>query len=184
MMTFNDYNREKVMERLEKQLDYHETMLEAWSKVTRNYKKNGEPFADLAKNFSGLNVYNARYTLQTNVKELSITAMSNKNGYITEYIENTELVKYTKLNPTPDRIIKESYLEEYFYLTPDELTDKIKTKIEYHAGRIEALKKAIRENKKDNKVMEKLLDTITKELAKVNPDAASYYKEELIHKYY
>lgn len=184
MKQFTDYEKENCKKTLEKKLDYHKSLLAAWQKVTRNYKKDGKPFADLAKNFCGVSVYNAKYTLQSGVKELTVTTQSEKNGYISEYIETSELVKYTKLHPAADRIIKESFLEEYFILTPDELTEKIEAKKEYHAGRIAELEKAIKENDRDNKTAEKLLETIAAALAKVNPDTASYYRENLIRNYY
>lgn len=184
MKKFTDYEKENCKKELEKKLDYHKSLLEAWSKVTRNYKKDGQPFADLAKNFSGVSVYNAKYTLQSGVKELTVCTQSQKNGWISEYIETSELKKYTKLNPSEDRIIKESFLEEYFLLTPDELSEKIEAKKEYHAGRVAELEKAIKENAKDNKTAEKLLEAIDAALAKVSPDAASFYKSNLLRNYY
>ena len=183
MKQFTDYEKTKTRENLEKQLDYHKSLVTAWKKVTRNYKKNGEPFADLAKNFNGVSISNARYSLKPE-KEITVFTQTEKNGYQSESINNADLVKYSNIKPDESRIIKEPCLEPYFYLTIDEISGKIAEKIETHEKRIAELEKAIRENNKDNSIMEKLLDTIAAELAKVNPDTARIYRKKLIRNYY
>lgn len=183
MKQFTDYEKTKTRENLEKQLDYHKSLATAWEKVTRNYKKNGEPFADLAKNFNSVSISNARYSLKPE-KEITVCTQTEKNGYQSESISNADLVKYSNIKPDESRIITEPCLEPYFYLTIDEIGVKIAEKIEIHEKRVAELEKAIRENDKDNNIMEKLLETIAAELAQVNPDTASFYKSEIIRKYY
>ena len=183
MKNFTDYEKENIKKELEKNLDYHKALLKAWEQVTRNYKKDGKPFQDLQKNFNNARVYNAAYSMVT-TKEIRVDTCTKLNGYQHESIENRELAKYTKFTPDESRIIKKSFLEPYFYLTLDEIEIKIDEKKAYHAKRIAELEKAIRENKKDTERAEKILEYIEKELAKVNPDAASLYKEKLIRKYY
>lgn len=183
MKNFTDYEKENIKKELEKKLDYHKALLEAWQKVTRNYKKDGKPFQDLQKNFNNARVYNKAYSMKPE-KEIRVDTCTKLNGYINESVDNCELAKYTKFTPDESRIIKESFLEPYFYLTLEEIEAKIEERKAYHEKRIAELEKAIKENKKDNERAEKILEYIEKELAKVNPDAASLYKEKLIRKYY
>lgn len=181
--TFTDYQKAETKKALERDLDLHESLLKAWQKVTRIYKKNGEPFANLGKNFEGAKFYDENYTLIKG-KELTVTTQTAKNGYQSEAIRDYELAKYTKFNPDESRIIKESFLEPYFYLTADEMEKKIKEKIEYHETRVVELTKALTENDKDNETAAQILKTITEMLATVNPDAARIYREKLIRNYY
>ncbi len=48
----NCYNLDGVKTYLAKTLDEKETLLAAWKAVTLNTKKDGKPFANLAKNFN------------------------------------------------------------------------------------------------------------------------------------
>lgn len=183
-MKLTDNQKNETMTKLEKELDLHESLCKAWQGVTRNYKKNGEPFANLQQNFNGLTVSGASYSLHANEKELSVTTKTNRSGYQSESIHNTELAKHTRFEVDESRIIKESYLEPYFFLTVDELQTLIDEKINYHLKRVSDLKKAIEENEKDNKIIENILEYMGKEFEKINPDTAQIFKASIIRNYY
>ena len=180
---YTDYEKENTRKQLEKELDLHESLLAAWEKVTRNYKKNGGTFSNLAKNFNGATLYKRNYSL-VDEKELSVCTATKKSGYQTEAIGNKELVKYSDINPDESRIIKESFLEPYFYLTADEMQQRIDETKERHKRRIAELTKALNELDKDNETAEKMLEMIKDFLASVNPDTASIFREKLIRNYY
>jgi len=183
MKSFTDYEKSEVKKELEKKLDYHKSFFEAFGKITRNYKKDGKPFENLAKNFNGCTVQNESYALAPG-KELVICIQTQKNGYQSETIKNKETVRYSNITPDASRIIKEPMLEPYFYLTVDELETRINEQKAYHARRVDELEKAIKENDRDNATAEQLLASIYKTLESVNPDAASIYKEKLLRKIY
>lgn len=183
MKQFTDYEKTETRKALEKKLDYHRAFFQGWNAVTRNYKKDGKPFENLIKNFNGLTIHNKAYSLIPG-KELTMCVQTDKSGYQTETIDNYELVKYSDIKPDDNRIIDEPCLEKYFYLTADEIENKINKRKEYHARRINELEKAIKENDRDNETAAALLDYIRATLEKVNPDAASIYKEKLIRNFY
>lgn len=184
MKQFTEYEKNENMQKLEKDLDYHTSLRNAWKEVTRNYKKDGKPFSNLAKNFNGLYVSNSRYSLHEGEKELSVHICSNRNGYISEDITNCETVQYSKFSPSADRIIKVSCVKDYFFLTVDEIESKIKDRIAYHENRIAKINKAIADSEHDNEILSNLMDYIEQELKKVNSDTASNFKSKVLRNYY
>lgn len=186
MSRLTDYEQDQTRKKLEKDLDYNLALMNAWKNVTRNYKKNGEPFAALKQNFNGAGVYDAKYSMHSNEKEISVSANTQLSGWISDSISNSALARYDKerFNPSEDRIINETLLEPYFYLTVDEIETRIKDKIKYYEGRVEELKKALDDLNKDIDIMNNLLDYMSKEIAKMSPDAASYFKDKVIRHYY
>lgn len=186
MKTLTSYEQKQAKDKLERDLDRNMAFLNAWKSVTRNYKKDGKPYANLKQNFNGLNVHNAPYTMHSQEKELSITVKTNLSGYQTDYISNSALVKYDGeiFNPSEDRIIKESFLEPYFYLNADEIEYRIKKKIEYYEERVNTLKKAIDGLNQDIEIMTNLLEHMANEISKMSADSASFFKENVIRKFY
>lgn len=184
MKTMTNYEMLQAKEKLERDLDRNVTLLNAWRSVTRNYKKNGESFSNLKQNFNGVSVYNAPYSMHSKEKEIHVHAKSERNGYISDSISNSECVKYTKFQISEDRVIKESFLEPYFYLNADEIQEKINSKIEYYTKRVNELNIAIDGLNHDLEIMSNLLETMSNEISKMNSDMASWFKENIIRKYY
>lgn len=131
-------NLDAIKTELRKSIDRAETLKAAWEKVERCTKKNGEDFAALAKNFKNASVYDSAYSMVPE-KEIRVSGFSKYSGWISDEIKNRELARYSKKEVAPDRIIKESFLAPYFYLTVSEMFDDIAAKIAYYAGRIEKL---------------------------------------------
>lgn len=182
--TMSNYEMSQAKSKLERDLDRNISLLNAWKSVTRNYKKNGESFANLKQNFNGVTVCAAPYSMHDKEKEIHVNTKSNLNGYISDFISNSECVRYSSLNPSEDRIIKESFLEPYFYLTADEIQEKINIKIAYYEKRVQELNVAIDGLNQDLEIMANLLDTMANEISKMNCDMASWFKENIIRKYY
>lgn len=184
MKTMTNYEMLQVKEKLERDLDRNITLLNAWKSVTRNYKKNGESFSNLKQNFNGVSIYAAPYSMHDKEKEIHVHAKSERNGYISDSISNSECVKYTKFQIAEDRVIKESFLEPYFYLNADEIQEKINSRIEYYESRVNELNKAIDGISHDLEIMQNLLNTMADEISKMSADMASYFKEKIIRNYY
>lgn len=184
MKNFTDYEIKKATENLERDLDRCTCLLNAWKGVTRNYKKNGEPFANLKQNFNGCTVKPSPYSLHSYEKEISVCTSTKMNGYITDEFSSSETVNHTKFTPSEDRIIKESFLTPYFYLTVDEIEKKIQDKISYYEKRVEEIEKAIEKQNIDIEIMSNLLKTMAEEIEKLSPDMATFFKREIIRSYY
>lgn len=129
---------------LEKRIDWAETLKAAWEKVGRCRKKDGTDFVALAKNFTNCRVYDAQYTMAPE-KEIRINGLSKYSSYVSDDIKNRELYKYSKRKDKidPDRVIKESFLEPYFYKTVDEIFEDIEGKIKYYAEYIAKLQREL-----------------------------------------
>lgn len=135
--------REYANEITKKYQDYIEeceAKIKLWENVKIVTKKNGEPFQAFAKNFENCKIYADAYTLQTNAKNITVSGRTVSGKWVEDEIGNTDLVKYTKFNVEPERIIKESFLEPYFFLTIQEIGEKIAEKIEKYKNNIKAYK--------------------------------------------
>ena len=82
----NYYNLDGVKTELKKRIDAASAKLEAWQAVTFPTKKDGAPFASMAKNIDGAKYNKPAHSLRTGEYELTIYAHSNLNGYISDYI--------------------------------------------------------------------------------------------------
>lgn len=186
MKALTTYEQEQARKKIEKDLDYNKSLLEGWQKVTRNYKKDGKPFANLKQNFNNVYIKNSISSLHPEEKEICISVCSNMSGYLSDWITNSALIRYEgeEFKPSEDRIIKESFLEPYFYLTTDEIEIKINKKIEYYSRRIEELNKALEALNKDLETMTNLLEYMAGEISKMSPEAATYFKREILRNYY
>ena len=105
-------------------MDYiadYEEKIKLWENVKVVTKKDGTPFKDFAKNFSGAKVVRPAYGFGD--LELHVANYKKQiNGHFVEDKINTrELVKYSKFTPDASRIHNEAYLEPYFYLTIPEI---------------------------------------------------------------
>lgn len=113
-----------------KEIATYKTLRDAWKNVTRNRTKSGSDFKALAKNFTGCNVRNEEYSLRPS-KEIYVTDWCKDMyvGYVSDKIATTECVKYWNKPVDEKRVIKEHFLEPYFFLTIDELFELIDARI-------------------------------------------------------
>ena len=122
-------NAQEVKKDLEKSLREHEAKAEWWKKVERVTKKDGSNFKIFSKNFSNCRIY-ANY-MQRNV--IAVGGWVDGSGYVDDEMDLWEYVDNTELNPDEHTIIKEAvWSRAYFYLTVDEVFQKIATQIEMH----------------------------------------------------
>ena len=133
---------ESIIKELEKRIDEHKALLEAWQRVKRLYKKDGSSFSVLSKNFENAKIEDEPYSLYP-VKIVKVWNCGKSGKYYNEDIRCTQLVRYSKREIDPSRVIKETLLEDRYNLTVDEIFEDIATKIEYHKNRIEELQNQI-----------------------------------------
>lgn len=91
----NYYNLDGVKTYLARTLDEKESLLAAWKAVTFNTKKDGSPFAALAKNFNNARIGRECYDTREYEKRLYVVAMPTRlNGYMSDSIKLWEDTYY------------------------------------------------------------------------------------------
>lgn len=94
------YTKQDAREKMEKSIKYYKVRIEAWENVKRIYKKNGEPFAILSKNFE-----NARFTTWINSPVIEVTFTDETGRNTTEHITLTANVyKNEPEATTPEQV--------------------------------------------------------------------------------
>lgn len=134
---------EDVKKRIEKEIKSTEFFLNKWKSVTFTTKKDGTPFANMAKNIEGAD-YRKANSIQDNEYEIYVGGFCEGLGYINEYINAYELVKYLK---DENKIAKEhnympkvSYLEQVYKYDLDDIKGAISARIDYLERRLNTLK--------------------------------------------
>lgn len=140
-MEEKDYAIQRVKKNLEREkrsytdwAERSEALADAWGKVTYPTKKNGEPFANLGKNFNGAVIQKAPQ--DWGVGEQSIHVYTKTNGkYDEDYINLYEVLsKYNKCpraEANPERILNRApYLNPVYILTLEEIKEDIAKRIE------------------------------------------------------
>lgn len=144
-MRTKDYAIKTIREDLERELSRQKAFCEAWKAVTRNYKKDGTPFANMAKNFSGCELSTISYLTYAYEKELTVYTHTSPGGYIDDSIRTYEnITSYDKDNKgfPEDRIQKCGY-NKYVELTADEIWERIQEHINYLESRIQEYEKSL-----------------------------------------
>ena len=131
-----------IVKELENRIDEHEALLEAWQNVKRLHKKDGSDFSVLSKNFENAKIEDEPYSIYP-VKIVKVWNCGKSGKYYNEEIKCTQIVRYSKREIEPSRIIKETLLEDRYDLTIDEIFEDIATRIEHHKNRIEELQNQI-----------------------------------------
>ena len=182
------YNLDGITTQIKRDLDYRTTQLEAWESVEIVTKKDGTPFKTMSKNFKG-----AKYKLD----DVSITGLNYKleifklskfNGYVEDWINCYNLVKYIpehQKKKTQNIQPKQPMLEQVYLYDIEDIKEAIEKKKQQ-------LKKNIAELENDlenvtgvyntalaeyNKIMENIKN-------KVSKDTSYKIKETLYNTYY
>lgn len=177
------YNLDNLLKDLEKNRAEAAAKLAAWENVKRVYKKNGESFAIMSKNFE-----NASYRVKTydaSEHELTVGNWTACSGYIGDYINATENINNAKKEIAPERVIDCGYCKKY-NLDADELAQAIEARKAYYKNYITELDSAIQaapaEYKKVVDACEALRDVLKTEKEENN---TLYYRlHEVVDKYY
>lgn len=139
------YNLNGIIGNIEKEIDREESILTAWEKVTFPTKKDGKPFAQMGKNISGARYNLESYAIQPGEYELSITAWSKMQGYVSDTIKAHNLVKYLKSDAmaakTENYMPKQPYLEQVYKYDLDDIKTAVSDRITRGRERVTALKR-------------------------------------------
>lgn len=141
------YNLNGIIGNIEKEIDREESIINAWEKVTFPTKKDGKPFAQMGKNISGARYNLESYAMQAGEYEVSVTAWSKKQGYVSDTIKAYNLVKYLKSDTmrakTQNYMPKQSYLEQVYKYDLDDIKTAVHDRIERGRATVAALKKSL-----------------------------------------
>ena len=123
----SNYDLKNAIIQYTRNAEEYETISKLWEDVARNYKKDGSDFSTMSKNFSGCTFKDPTVCkLHALEKEITVCGPTPAGRYVHAKIDNYQCVKYSKIKPEENRIIKESFLEPYFYLTAGEIEQAIK----------------------------------------------------------
>lgn len=140
------YQVENLKKEKEKMLAQYKAFKKAWESVTFPTKKDGTPFKNLSKNFSGARYYIGAYSITNCNYMLDVYTSVNYKSGDTEYIsdsiycsENLKYVKNVKINP--ENIRKQgTYVEDQYLYDLDEIRNILIPKhIEYYKRMIKTL---------------------------------------------
>lgn len=139
------YEVKQIHDNMQLELSRKKALCDAWKNVTRNYKKDGKPYANMGKNFSGCSLSNISYLTYAYEKELTVYTHTSPGGYINDSIRTYEnITSYDKDNKgfPEDRIQKCGY-NKYVELTADEIWERIQEHIKYLEARIQEYEKSL-----------------------------------------
>ena len=150
-------NKEEIRTKLEKYISEYQVKIELWQRVERITKKDGTDFQNFGKNFTNSRIETGL------IHDRDIVVFDHKiiNSRM-EWIEDkisTDLnvedyIKIFERQPEKDRIISETLIKDYLYLTPDETMQMIKRQIAIYQERITDYQKQL-------KLLDKAYDIIT-----------------------
>lgn len=133
--------KDKIRSEFENLIKTYETKIDLWKKVERVTKKDGSDFQSYGKNFKNVEAVKDNY-LAGNLR-IQVSDYIANSGFIEDYIETRQVAKYSKVIPSEDQIIKESFYEPYFYLTPDQMMEMIDIRISTYEEKIQSYKEQL-----------------------------------------
>lgn len=164
------YNLNGIIGTLEKEIDREESIVAAWEGVSFPTKKDGKPFAQMGKNISGARYSLESYAIQPGEYELSVTAWSKKQGYVSDTIKTHNLVKYLKNDAmrakTQNYMPEQSYLERVYRYDLDDIKAAVRDRIERGRATVAALKKSLQRAEGAYKAFSDAYTSALKQLAK------------------
>lgn len=132
-------NKEEIRNKLHGYISTYEAKIELWQKVTRNTKKDGTDFQNFCKNFVGAKIETG------GIHDRDITVFGHRvidsrmewiEDKISTDLNVEDYVKIFERQPEETRIIRETLIKDYLYLTPDETMQMIKRQIAIYQERI------------------------------------------------
>lgn len=144
-----------AQENINKNIATYEARLNLWRSVKRVSKKDGADFQSIGKNFTGADYKKVTYSIRA---DYEIRVSGRVNGvWIEDSIDCAPVLRYYKKDVDESRVIKESFLEPYFFMTVDEIMDAI-------ADRIALLEGYIKEEREQARLLEDVFGRFTYEI--------------------
>ena len=136
---------EEIKNELAREIEKDTAYIEAWEKVEILTKKDGTPFANFAKNFSGATVFIPIYAMQSGERAIRVNVCTKSCGYTYDEINLYNLVKNMKdekkLAKTENYQPKQTYLEQVYSYDMDDAKEAIENRIAYLKDRVETMKR-------------------------------------------
>lgn len=142
----NYYNLDGIKTHMASEIEKEKAFLAAWEAVTFPTKKDGKPFANMAKNISGAKYTVCAYAMQPGEYELTVYTSAKYSGYIHDSIKCYDLVKYmddTRKAKTENYMEKLSYLEQVYKFDLDDIKSAIQKRIAYYKENIAAMEASL-----------------------------------------
>lgn len=150
----------------------------AWEKVTFPTKKDGAPFKNVSKNFSGAKYYIDAYSITDCNYILEISAVVNHPGggreYVSDSIYCSENLKYMKNPINPDNIRKQDvFVEDQYLYDLNEIKNiLIPRRIKYYTDQIHKLEAELQS-------FDKVAAAVDKTIQKLKNDNDNLFMEIL-----
>lgn len=122
--------KEQIRKETENSILMYEKKIELWKKVRRVTKKDGSDFQNFGKNFENAKIIRGRICADD--FEICVNDYGVRIGgeWAEDKFDIRQVVKYSKITPDESQIIKQSFLEPYFFLTPEQVMQMIQIKIQ------------------------------------------------------
>jgi|LSQX01.2.fsa_nt_gb hypothetical protein len=137
------YDLKGIIERLEKELREATEFKKLWENVTFPTKKDGTPFANMAKNFEGAIYRKKEYGRQLHEYELRVSAHVEGSGYISDSFDVFALVDHltneNMLAKTENYQPKQPLFKQVYKYDLDDIKQAILDRIDYLDKRIVSL---------------------------------------------
>jgi len=136
-------NLEQIKKELQNSIEECNAKIAAWENVKRVTKKDGSDFSTLSKNFENAKIVTADYSIR-NEKQIRVSGWTENRKFVDDYFSIVPCVKNVKFEVAPDRQIKESFLEPYFYMTVEEIVEAIENRIAMWKEYVESYEEQLR----------------------------------------
>lgn len=127
-----NYQIEKKLNELQNRESYYTNAAKALKAITRNYKKNGEPFQNMKQNFNNCTIRTSSFANVTEEKELYVCFQCRK-GYETykfNLYETVNAYSQKDFSKLPGAIVERGkYLCPMYLYTAEEVAEKIAERI-------------------------------------------------------
>lgn len=144
----NYYNLDGIKTHMISEIERAKAFLAAWEAVTYPTKKDGKPFANMAKNIGGAKYNGCAYAMQPGEYELTVYTSAKYSGYIRDSVKCYDLVKYMR-DDDPRKAKTENYMEKVTYLEQvykfdlDDIKNAVQKRIEYLKENIAAMEASL-----------------------------------------
>lgn len=132
-------DKEQIRAKLEKYVAEYKAKIELWQRVERITKKDGTDFQNFCKNFSGAKIETGGIH-DRDIVVYGYCVIEKREQWIEDKIAtDINLEDYIKIfdrKPEEARIIRETLIKDYLYLTPDESMQLINRQIAIYQERI------------------------------------------------
>lgn len=141
------YNLDEIKTTMKKDIARYSALAEAWERVTFPTKKDGKPFANMAKNIDGAKYTLESYAMQAGEYELTVYTQAPVCGYIHDSIKAYELVRYlkdeSKIEKKDNYLPKQSYLEQVYRFDLEDIKKAVADRAEYFREYVADLEKQL-----------------------------------------